>query len=131
MAHSLQKQLGGTDLHYVHLLVYYYLKSKVFSAVNFLHSEKGLPGNIQLSVGLLQILLRQFCLVISSKFIFLVVIKCSVLVKTFLSMFHLCPLIPVVSQSVAMGPSAVQQNEGWFPRDEKLVSDAQNPSSGS
>lgn len=46
------KQLGGTDLHYVNLLVYYYLKSKTFSALNFLHSGKGLPVNTQLSAEL-------------------------------------------------------------------------------
>lgn len=49
MAHGLQKQLGGTGLHYVHLLVYYYWKSKTFSAVNFPHSQK---GSVPLSAGL-------------------------------------------------------------------------------
>lgn len=42
-----------------------------------------------------------------------------------------CRWIPVVCQSVAMGLSAVQQKEGRFPRDEKMVLSAQNPSSGS
>lgn len=32
-----------------------------FSAVNFLHSEKGLPGSIQSSAGLLQVPFRQLC----------------------------------------------------------------------
>lgn len=52
MAPSLQKQLSGTDLHYINLLVYYYLKSKTFSAVNFLHSGKELLGNTQLPAEL-------------------------------------------------------------------------------
>lgn len=52
MAPSLQKQLGGIDLHYINLLVYYYLKMKMFSAVIFLHSGKRLPANTQLSANL-------------------------------------------------------------------------------
>lgn len=52
MAPSLQKQLGGTDLHYINLMVYYYLKIKTFSAVNFLLSGKGFLGNTQLSAEL-------------------------------------------------------------------------------
>lgn len=52
MAPSLQKQLGGTDLHYINLMVYYYLKSKTFSAVNLLISGKRFLRKTELSAEL-------------------------------------------------------------------------------
>lgn len=52
MAHSLQKQFSGTDLHYINLLVYNYLKSKTFCAGNFMHSGKGFLGSTELSAEL-------------------------------------------------------------------------------
>ena len=59
-----------------------------FSAVNILHSGKGLPGNVQSSAGLLQAPFSQLCLVIPSEFIFLSVSERSMGEKAFLSAFH-------------------------------------------
>lgn len=86
--HGLQERLGGTGLQGSRLLGCYLSENEGFSAVNFLHSGKGLPGNVQSSAGLLQAPFSQLCLVIPSEFIFLLVSKRSMGEKAFLSAFH-------------------------------------------